>query len=229
MDISFNIKNEKDTGGDIKTRREEEILEAAAIFFAECGYSEADTQTLADRLGVGKGTIYRYFPSKRELFLAAVDRLMHQLHEKITAAIKEIEDPFDCLLQAVNTYLKFYSDRPELVELLIQERAYFKDRDKPTFIEHREKFVQQWRQRFLDLVAAGRIRAMPFEEFDDVLNDLLYGTMFTNYFAKRNRSTAEQAENIHNFALYGILSDSEREKRCIKPLAVSQPQLKTDN
>ncbi len=54
---------------------------------------------------------------------------------------------------------------------------------------------------------------MPFEKFNDVMSDLLYGTMFTNYFARRNRPAAEQAKDIYDFALYGILSDSEREKR----------------
>jgi AcrR family transcriptional regulator len=214
MGITLKIKTEKNNSNNTKTRREQEILEAAALLFAERGYSQADTQTLADRLGVGKGTIYRYFPSKRELFLAAVDRLMRQLHENITDAISdEFQDPIDRILHAMNAYLKFFSDRPELVELLIQERAYFKDRAKPTFIEHREKFVQQWRGEFLNMIAAGRVREMPFEKFNDVMSDLLYGTMFTNYFARRNRHTAEQAKDIYDFALYGILSDSERENR----------------
>src|SRR3972149_3491508 len=113
-------KVEKNAMGDIKTRREEEILEAAAIFFSECGYSQADTQTLADRLGVGKGTIYRYFPSKRELYLAAADRSMQQLHEIVTDAIVGIEDPFDKIIKAIQAYLNFFLDRPEVVELLIQ-------------------------------------------------------------------------------------------------------------
>src|SRR3972149_4881833 len=205
-------KTARTTVDDIKTRREEEILETASKYFSECGYSEADTQTLADRLGVGKGTIYRYFPSKRELFLAAVDRLMTQLHESITAAVKEIDDPIDRILQAMNAHLKFYSQRPELVELLIQERSYFKDREKPTFFEHRDKFVQQFRGKYQDLIAAGRIRDMTFEKFHNVMSDLLYGTMFTNYFARRKQPTTEQAKDIYEFALYGILSDSEREK-----------------
>jgi AcrR family transcriptional regulator len=214
MGITLKIKTAKNNSNNTKTRREQEILEAAALLFAERGYSQADTQTLADRLGVGKGTIYRYFPSKRELFLAAVDRLMRQLHETISDAVSdEFQDPIDRILLAMNAYLKFFSDRPELVELLIQERAYFKDRAKPTFIEHREKFVQQWRGEFLNMIAAGRVREMPFDKFDDVISDLLYGTMFTNYFARRNRATAEQAKDIYDFALYGILSDSEREKR----------------
>jgi AcrR family transcriptional regulator len=207
-------KTEKEFSNNIKARREEEILEAAATLFAECGYSQADTQTLADRLGVGKGTIYRYFPSKQELFLAAVDRLMSQLHDAINEAISgEFQDPIDRILHSMNAYLKFFSDRPELVELLIQERAYFKDRTKPTFIEHREKFVQEWRGEFLKMIDQGRVREMPFEKFNDVMSDLLYGTMFTNYFARRNRPTAEQAKDIYDFALFGILSDSERAKR----------------
>ncbi|HTU21094.1 MAG TPA: helix-turn-helix domain-containing protein, partial [Gemmataceae bacterium] len=50
-----------------RARREEQILEAAMQLFAEHGYSDTDTQLLADKLQVGKGTLYRYFRSKREL------------------------------------------------------------------------------------------------------------------------------------------------------------------
>jgi AcrR family transcriptional regulator len=198
---------------DIKVRRQEEILEAATALFAECGYADADTQTLADRLGVGKGTIYRYFPSKRELFLAAVDRLMLQLHLSITDTIKEIQDPIDRLLHAINAYLTYFKEHPEIVELMIQERASFKDRDKPSFFENQEKFSCEFQEQFKELVAAGRVRDIPFEKFHAVLGDLLYGTMFTNYFARRNRPAAEQAHDINDIALYGILTDSERENR----------------
>src|SRR5213082_375345 len=59
--------------------RREEILDAATELFAEHGFSDAVTQLLADKLGVGKGTIYRHFPSKRALFLAAADRVMRKM------------------------------------------------------------------------------------------------------------------------------------------------------
>src|SRR5262245_16519036 len=39
-------------------RRCDEILGVAAKLFAEKGYDHADTQELADRVGVGKGTLY---------------------------------------------------------------------------------------------------------------------------------------------------------------------------
>ena len=52
----------KDEG--LQARRTEEILAAAARLFARLGYTDTDTQALADELQVGKGTLYRYFPSK---------------------------------------------------------------------------------------------------------------------------------------------------------------------
>ncbi|MGA2259581.1 MAG: helix-turn-helix domain-containing protein, partial [Thermoguttaceae bacterium] len=56
----------------VHSRRQEEILEKAVLLFAAHGYADTDTQFLANQLQVGKGTLYRYFPSKEELFLAAV-------------------------------------------------------------------------------------------------------------------------------------------------------------
>ena len=49
------------------TRRREEILETAARLFAERGFPGTDLQVGADVLGIGKGTLYRYFPSKSAL------------------------------------------------------------------------------------------------------------------------------------------------------------------
>jgi AcrR family transcriptional regulator len=192
------------------TQRQEEILEAATQLFAAHGYSDTDTQVLADKLQVGKGTLYRYFPSKRELFLAAVDRLMRQVCARIDAAIADLEDPLDQIARAVREFLAFCAAQPAFVELLIQERAQFKDRKKPTFIEHREANIERWRDLYRRLIAEGRVRNMPVERITDVLSDLVYGTIFTNYFARRQKPFDEQAKDILDIFFRGILTESER-------------------
>src|SRR5713101_862818 len=100
-------------------RRQDEILDTAAKLFAKHGYAETDTQLLADELGVGKGTLYRYFPSKQDLFLAAADRVMRKLREEIDASIAGIEDPLEQIAAAVRAYLAFFGEHPECVELLM--------------------------------------------------------------------------------------------------------------
>src|SRR5258708_40076848 len=82
-------------------RRQDEILDTAAKLFAKHGYAETDTQLLADELGVGKGTIYRHFSSKEDVFLAATDRVMRKLLGQIEASMAGIEDPMDRIAAAV--------------------------------------------------------------------------------------------------------------------------------
>ena len=197
---------------EIRSRREEEILDAAAKLFAEHGYSDMATQALADELGIGKGTIYRYFPTKRDLFLAAVDRMMCQLTVSVDEAIAAVEDPIEQIERVIEGYLSFFAERPQAAELLIQERAHFKDRKKPTYFEYREANRGRWAEHIERVMRQGRIRNMPVERIMDVIGDLLYGTMFTNYFVGRQRPPAEQAADLFDVAFYGILSDSERRR-----------------
>jgi AcrR family transcriptional regulator len=54
-----------------ETRRNA-ILQAAAALFQEKGYERASMNELTRRLGGSKATVYGYFPSKEELFVAVV-------------------------------------------------------------------------------------------------------------------------------------------------------------
>lgn len=193
--------------------RREEILDTAAKLFAQHGYTDTDTQLLADELGVGKGTLYRYFPSKEELFLAAVDRVMRELCQQVEVSVAAETDALDQIAAAVRRCLVFFAEHPEFVELLMQERAQFKDRKKPTYFEHREANVERWRELYRSLIAAGRVREMSVVRITDVMSDLIYGTMFTNYFTGPRKPPEAQARDILDVVFNGILSDSERRRR----------------
>jgi AcrR family transcriptional regulator len=77
--------------------RREAILQEAAKLFQEMGYERASMNELAQRLGGSKATLYGYFPSKEELFVA-VTQAMGDLHladaiAKLSAPRKEDFEP----------------------------------------------------------------------------------------------------------------------------------------
>jgi AcrR family transcriptional regulator len=193
--------------------RQEEILETATALFAEQGFSDAVTQALAERLGVGKGTIYRHFPSKRALFLAATDRVMRKLQQNVSANVEGIEDGLERIERGVTTFLQFFADHPPFVELLIQERAHFKDRKRPTYFEHREVNIRRWLQLYSELMVDGRIREMPVERITTVLSNVLYGIMVTNFFNGQPAPADVQAREILDIIFMGILTEPERRLR----------------
>jgi AcrR family transcriptional regulator len=84
------------------TRVFAEILAVASGF-----YRQADVQVVADRVGVGKGTVYRYFPTKEALFFGAVDAGMRALVECVDAAANELDDPVEHLKRGIRSYLGF--------------------------------------------------------------------------------------------------------------------------
>lgn len=190
------------------SRRKKEILTAAMPFFAEFGYPKADIQILADTLSIGKGTIYRYFPSKEKLFFATVDAGMRDLTDRIDAAVDAISDPIDYIKEGFLAYLGYFDQHPELIELLMIERAEFRDRKKNSYFNYRDEHAEARREIIRQGMKCGRIRTMPVEHIFDLFSDTLYGVIFTNHLAGRKRSFEKQASDMLDILFNGILTDS---------------------
>jgi len=186
-------------------RRREEILAVATEEFARRGYPNTDLQDVADRLGLGKGTVYRYFDTKEALFLAAADRLMRHLKADSDRAASRGRDPFERIVLATRAYLRFFDRHPEFVEIMVQERAEFRDRKRHTYFAYRDVNIGPWKELFRGLIARGEIREIPIDRITDVFSGVLYGAIFTNYFESRRRSPERQASDILDVIFRGIL------------------------
>jgi AcrR family transcriptional regulator len=200
-------------GPDRRSKRRQTIVETAARLFAQEGFSGCDMERVAVAAGVAKGTLYLYFPGKQELFFACVDWGMSWMQRSVREAAESggNSDPFERIARGIREYLAFFEAHPEYVELLIQERAIFRDRKRPTYFEYRAANVGYWKEQWRQLIAAGRIRAdLPVERIADTIGSLLYGTMFTNRFAGRSVSLDEQYEALLEVVFRGLLSDSDR-------------------
>ncbi len=190
-----------------QAEREDALLAAATTIFAEHGFRQTDVQWVADALGVGKGTVYRRFASKEALFLAAVDRGMRHLIAGINEGLEGIDDPIAIIAESVRLYLAFFDAHPEVLELIIQERAEFKDRSKPTYFVHRDANIDPWRALVAQLVADGRVRDLQVDTVLDVLSHTLYGTIFTDHFDRCGRSFASRADEILDVLFHGMVTE----------------------
>jgi AcrR family transcriptional regulator len=201
---------------DLEARRRAEILDVAGKEFAARGFAGTQVQAIADRLGVGNGTVYRYFPTKEALFLAAVEQGLAGLTAEMDAIVDDpADDPVEQTRRAVRAYLRFFHRRPELAELFIQERAAFPHHHRPLYFaqqdddEHACQHAEFWNR----LVASGKVRPMPAERFFAVIGDLLYGTILTNLLSGRPADPDAQAEDVLDVVMNGMLTDAERARR----------------
>jgi len=193
---------------ELVARRKEDILAAATRIFARNGFRNTDVQEIADALEVGKGTVYRYFPSKRDLFLGAVDRGMRRFLKCIEREAEKSATKLERVARVVHAYLAFFDSNPETVELLIQERAEFPDRERPTFFAYCDSQKETRSRTFRWLVEQGMARDITPDTMFDIISNLLYGAMFTNFFSGRTQSCEDQARDIVNVFFNGILRNA---------------------
>lgn len=110
------------TAGLQETRRKAIVLAAFAVF-TQKGYDDTTIADIAAHAGIGHGTIYRYFTSKREIldhvFDFAVEKTVHALaFEELAQALVDREQALG-LVQTVGTRLFELVDRePGLLKLI---------------------------------------------------------------------------------------------------------------
>lgn len=82
-------------------RNAERILRAARDVYGELG-PEAPIEAVARRAGVGERTLYRRFPTKRELVRAALDQCIAEGLTPTIEAVREVTDPLEGLAQLID-------------------------------------------------------------------------------------------------------------------------------
>lgn len=186
----------------------------ASRIFAEHGYRNTDVQVIADELGIGKGTIYRTFATKEDLFLACVDDGMSRLDQWLVQEMTCLDSlhnlsQFERLERKIYTFLSFFEHNPSLIELMVQERSEFKDRATTSYLRHWEKNFPRWIKNVEEAQELGRIRKIPAMDYLQVMCDVLYGVIFTSYFSKKRIDLSYTAKVVADVLLYGLKGDVE--------------------
>jgi len=188
--------------------RADDILRVATAVFAKNGYRNTDVQVIADELGIGKATIYRKFPTKQELFFAAVDRGMERLHEHLDCESLDHQSrpPIERLRMGIREYFKFFEMNPDLVELFFQERAEFSDRPEMTFFVHKKRRLAKTRQFIQELVDSGAVRKVSVEKLSDIFGYALYGCLFVHHLTGKEKTLSQRADDIIEILINDLLS-----------------------
>jgi AcrR family transcriptional regulator len=84
-----------------------EILEAARGVFASKGFNNATMDDVAEAAGVAKGTLYLYFPSKREIFLETFRQGAVALQEEVRRNMDLQEDTAAKICAFIRTRLEY--------------------------------------------------------------------------------------------------------------------------
>ena len=101
-----------------RTRRK--LLEAAEAVFAELGYHDASIVKLTEAAGVGQGTFYLYFASKKDVFDELVVDLNHRVRQAMTEAASQGATRAEMERLGFAAFFRFTAEHPALYRIIRQ-------------------------------------------------------------------------------------------------------------
>ncbi|MFF4347901.1 TetR/AcrR family transcriptional regulator [Streptomyces sp. NPDC001530] len=101
--------------------RRESVIRAAMSEFAHGGYNGTSTEAIAKRVGVSQPYLFRLFPGKKAIFLAAAEYCMELARRTFEEAAEGLEGE-EALHAMASAYVKVIAEQPE--RLLMQMQMY---------------------------------------------------------------------------------------------------------
>ena len=131
-----------------QTRRA--IIRAAVQLFGEQGYERTSIEKLARAAGIGKGTIYSYFKTKSEIFLAYCEDELEFLYQTLAEESDPDTPLIDQLLTLFTGMFRYVMKNKEFGRILMRERVFPKELtlEKSQYLDnhHLEMLDQMFRR-----------------------------------------------------------------------------------
>jgi AcrR family transcriptional regulator len=203
------------SNGSEDPEKRQAILEKAIVTFAEHGFRGSDVQAIADGAGVGKGTVYRYFRSKEDLFWSASFEVIQRLERYLFDEVEQVAGACAKIRAAAIAYTRFFEANPAYREMFIQERAEFRGDGPESHRAYHQDLIRRFQKIFEEGIASGELRPVDSHKAVHVLGSLLFGIVVLGSHLM-NSSAEEMADYSINIFFRGIRADlpSEPESTC---------------
>jgi len=195
-----------DTEGPSPDKREAILAEAIQVFAQE-GFRGTDVQTIADRAGVGKGTVYRYFGNKEDLFYATSLETTRRKELAIVEAMEPAGRPIDKLRAAARAIARFFEANPLYIELLVQERAEFRGHVPEAHRDYFEHLIDKFGKIIRASIDAGEIRPVDVRKTILTISAMLHGIALDTCYRMCDCSLVEMSESAMEMFLRGIQTE----------------------
>ena len=128
----------------MKRDKPAQIMKTAERLFTSRRFHEITMAEIAEKAGVGKGTIYRYFKNKEDLFLEVALAGFDSLCDVVRTSASE-QDNFEAqLLKVCIKITRFFRDRRQLFHMMQSEERrmlWRKGKMRELLMERRRRLV----------------------------------------------------------------------------------------
>ena len=208
IDVSTTPATVQGPGPDGSKR--ERIIDAALKLFANESYQAVTMDRVAEAARVAKGTLYLYFQSKEDLYVGILTDGLESMARSYQTSVDPRADVKIRLRRAITLTIEFYSQRRDLLRLMMTE--------EPRMPEARNRLREEWRDRgvrfFNSLIEEG-IQSAAFRTGDSRLATfaILGSIRSVMLFYGSQRPVDQIGDELGEMIIRGLSNDTSQNRR----------------
>ena len=125
-----------------KQKTKKAILEAAISLFSENGYDNTSIENIAKIAGVGKGTVYGYFQTKKDIIKGFCEYELEKIHMKLVNGSNQDAPVLEQMLTIYMTEFHHVTQNREFGRLFMREAVFPQDSDIQNNLDIDDKYFQ---------------------------------------------------------------------------------------
>ncbi|MBU1137634.1 MAG: TetR/AcrR family transcriptional regulator [Proteobacteria bacterium] len=142
-----------------KRQTRKAILEAAMTLFGTRGYEKTSVEQLAKAAGIGKGTIYSYFQTKSEIFLALCEDELDFLHKEMSKKANNETPLLETLVDIFMTEFRYVTRNRDFGRVFLRELVFPTELTVERSKEIDNRFIELFIPLFQKAQKRGELRA----------------------------------------------------------------------
>jgi AcrR family transcriptional regulator len=146
-----------------KLSTRDKVLEAALEVFSEKGFHVATVDEIAEHAGLGKGTVYRYFPTKEALFNELVRLRLEELEHRALAVLDSQDDVLTMISKYLRIYFEFFERNQRLYRVIVQEHLDVGDQVHGLYIKKVMRRAPMLKRKIYAATQQGVFKDLDFE------------------------------------------------------------------
>ena len=175
----------KQTFLELDNEKRERIIRTALKEFAAYGYAGSSTNRIVKESGISKGSLFRYFESKEDMYFYLIDTVALQMANDMAKDLSRLpEDIRERIIAYSVAEISWYMSNPIKGHFMISAASEKEEISKKII----EKYGEKGNEIYKDLLKGAVLRKKgKEEEMSDVLMWVLKG--FNEKFLKENECT----------------------------------------
>src|SRR5208337_1981806 len=181
------------------------ILQSALDEFSEKGFHATTIDSIAERAGMAKGTVYRYFKTKESLFNALKEDTISEFVELARQDLSREEDVLRIIESVIRMYLSFFEKNSAFFKIIVQEHKDFGREFSEKFINELILALPGLKRRCWKASRTGRLKQMNYFTVFFGIIGFLNGVIQKWLHEGAEGSLLDEIETVKEVLFYGFV------------------------